>query len=344
MKITYRLGILLMFCAFSTVTFEIMAEEKTFSANAELANLNELLMIRGVVTPDGGDFFPFYRIPVNDRNLQKAKRSPSTGTHSVKLVDIHGKVMKQIAWTPMFYSEDPEKKTDTVPFSWLVIPKPGVVEVQLEINDRIVTRFKVRKTAPQIDDFQVEFIGDSDDPLAQHANLTWNVVQSEALSNDSQHVLYQVYYSNDNGIKWILVQSGIQQSSIDVDLSKLPGGKQCLLRISTTDGFNSSHRISKRFSVADKPPNCFRIAPRFGRTYREGAGVLLIGRCVDLEDGVVPDESMSWFSNVQGILGHGRKIVSRDLRVGKHKITLNCRDDVGNEGKSSPLVIEVMPK
>lgn len=54
------------------------------------------------------------------------------------------------------------------------------------------------------------------------------------------------------------------------------------------------------------------------------------GKASDFEDGVLPDESLTWISSIDGELGHGTSLTVERLSVGKHIITLKAVDSEGN--------------
>jgi hypothetical protein len=263
----------------------------------------------------------------------------------VVFLDIKRRVLLKIAWTPKFIHEQLEQQPDKVPFTWLVIPPPNVAEVHLQIAGRKVSGFQVSAKAPAIEDLRIEFIPDPSNLRDLKSELTWSLehLLPEDLKKDLG-ILYQVYYSNDDRKTWMLVKSGLEKPAAIIDLTKLPGGRRCFFRVVVTDGFNSSAKVSRSFSVLDKPPLCALIAPRGSKTYRAGAGVLLIGRCVDLEDGNLPDDNLVWISDLQGVLGYGRKIVKRNLHIGSQRITLTCRDSASNRCVSQPLELEIIPR
>ncbi len=344
MVIFYLLALATIFC-YSISCMDNAQLDSSCALAENSSDVKELIVVRGVVIPEGGYFFPFYRIPANVKNLRTASRLPEAGTHSVVFLDAKGRVLLKIAWTPKFQSEQPPQTPIKAAFTWLVMPKKNVAEVQLRVDGKMVSGFSVCPVAPEIGAVKIKIISDSLDASLQRARLSWSVSYSgldDAIK--ASRVLYQVYYSNNNGETWTLVKSGFENPEATIDLTKLPGGRRCLFKVSITDGFNSGHRIGRPFSVANKRPLCVLVAPRSGKTYYQGSGVLLIGRCIDLEDGDLPEASLVWISEPQGVIGYGRKLVTRDLHIGTHQITLTSRDSAGNRSISQPLHIEIIPR
>ena len=261
----------------------------------------------------------------------------------VVLLDADRRVLEKMAWTPAFSAQRTELPDGGLPFTWLLLPREGVREVELRKSGKRVAGFRVRSDVPKITDMKVSPTGGAQEWTT--ASLTWTVSPADTTKESSPRSLkHQLFYSNDDGITWTLVRSGLSKSEAEVDLTKLPGGSACRLRVSTTDGFNASHRVVSAITVADKPPSCAIVAPRSGRTYRQGAGVLLIGRCVDLEDGALDGARFMWRSDSQGELGAGEKIVVRNLSVGRHEIRLHATDSARHEGASPPIVVTVVAR
>jgi hypothetical protein len=178
----------------------------------------------------------------------------------------------------------------------------------------------------------------------KNVTLRWNAGKERAALSEGgarSELVHQVYFSRDNGSSWILVRSGLDSPNADIDLSKLPGGDQTLFRISTSDGFNVSTLTTAPMEVADKAPVSGIVAPRTALERLEKGGILFVGRGFDLEDGVLQGSNLTWYSDQQGELGTGEKLVVRDLTVGKHTVTLRGRDSTGKESVSDPVTITI---
>ncbi|MCC5840436.1 MAG: PKD domain-containing protein [Opitutales bacterium] len=76
----------------------------------------------------------------------------------------------------------------------------------------------------------------------------------------------------------------------------------------------------------------------------EGEPLLLAGRGVDIEDGLLPGASLLWESNIDGFLGTGSQLTVSDLLVGVHRISLTVFDSEGAHGmRSFEVIVEGDP-
>jgi hypothetical protein len=280
---------------------------------------------------------------------------PQQGTHQIRFLDGNGTSLRAIAWTPDFRDDDSPEPLMSRPFTWYVEPIEGVKKVVLLNRDRIIDTLVVPMRGPVIDNLHQDAprvaAAAADAPGAANVmkvRLSWDASHPDADAvrglddaAEGDKLLHQVYYSNDGGKTWRLVASGLSQPAADLDVSSLPGGGEGRFQIRTTDGYNVTKKTSNAVTLADRPPTAEIVAPRSGNAYAQGAGVLLIGRGFDAEDGALVDDRHKWQSDLQGELGTGKKLVVRNLRVGTHQITLSVRDSKGNPGTSAPVEVRV---
>jgi hypothetical protein len=66
--------------------------------------------------------------------------------------------------------------------------------------------------------------------------------------------------------------------------------------------------------------------------------LLATGMGADLEDGMLPDEALSWSSDRQGALGSGPSLAVSTLQSGLHTITLTVHDSAGQAASATTQV------
>ena len=276
-----------------------------------------------------------------------ARNTPRSGTHEVRFLDSESNEIQSVKWTPDFRADDSEEGRKARPFTWFVPPDTRVKKVELRIQNRLVDELQVASTNPSMNDLEI----DGGEAARSHAlvnadhtaTLRWNAGDNMAAreASDAPDLVYQVYFSRDNGRTWILVRSGLDNPIAEIDLEKLPGGEQALFKVSTSDGYNVSTLTTQPFEVMDKAPTSSIVAPHTGLVRTQGGGVLLVGRGVDLEDGALSGNALTWVSNLQGEVGNGEKLVVRNLTLGQHAITLRARDGTGKESESNPVTVTI---
>jgi hypothetical protein len=95
--------------------------------------------------------------------------------------------------------------------------------------------------------------------------------------------------------------------------------------------------------VPNKAPFVAITNPSDGTLVPEGGLAVLDGAATDLEDGGMPDESLRWTSDVDGVLGTGSSLALNTLSGGPHTITLRATDSEGAFAEESVQVIVGLP-
>ena len=155
---------------------------------------------------------------------------------------------------------------------------------------------------------------------------------------DDDPLYYALAYSTDAGDSWIPVGMDITSTYKALDFSYLPGGSTALLRVSASDGINTTNDASDApFTVGRKPPQVFISSPERDAIIRLGMPLWLHGRAYDLEDGTLKGSALRWSSNRDGDLGTG-DLVLVSLSQGHHTITLAGIDSDSNTATATVAV------
>jgi hypothetical protein len=163
--------------------------------------------------------------------------------------------------------------------------------------------------------------------------VTWS-----ASDIDLDPLFFTLDYSTDAGESWFPIGIDITETMSILDVSFLPGGSSILLRVSASDGINTSYDIADNlFTVGGKPPLVFITNPEPNTVLRPGAPVLLSGSAFDIEDGTIDGTNLTWHSSRDGFLGTGSRLLV-SLSNGEHTITLTATD---NQGTSTTTTTKV---
>ena len=87
-------------------------------------------------------------------------------------------------------------------------------------------------------------------------------------------------------------------------------------------------------------PEALITSPTEGNSYVEGDSVHFIGSGIDEEDGELAGSSLTWSSDIDGVIGTGRSFSRTDLSVNTHIIKLVAMDSNGR-ADSAEVTIHV---
>jgi hypothetical protein len=156
-------------------------------------------------------------------------------------------------------------------------------------------------------------------------------------AHDEKEMSYAVLYRAEAGGEFQALGVDLSDTNFLYDASKLPGGDAAVVRVVATDGVSTVSADSAPFRIAKKKPAVAILSPRDGQTFYDGTPIPLAAEGTDLEDGLLPPESLRWESDRAGDLGFAAEI-SATLPVGTHVLTVAAPDGDGNASEASVTV------
>ncbi|PID73645.1 MAG: hypothetical protein CSB33_02540 [Desulfobacterales bacterium] len=106
----------------------------------------------------------------------------------------------------------------------------------------------------------------------------------------------------------------------------------------TKDSAGKSGSAAVTISMGNTAPIARITSPLSGSIYAEGVAVSFEGRGQDVEDGVLPGDSLVWISSRDGEFARGNNVTTTTLSVGIHHVTLRACDVPGATGDDTITV------
>ena len=206
--------------------------------------------------------------------------------------------------------------------------KPGLFDLHLPytpgmdriivLNGGTIVGELLRSPEPPVVSFSpIPEIGGEETVL----NLSWT-----GSDPDGDTLTYSLHYNCDSETTlWVPIVANLTATTYGVNLTHLPGGT-CTLKVTASDGINSVYAVTGLES-SPRGPTVQILTEAIA--YNADEPVFLKGLAVDPLDGVLPNENLSWYSDVDGELGFGSSI-SVLLSPGTHHLTLWAEDSSGN--------------
>jgi hypothetical protein len=274
------------------------------------------------------------------------------GEYSIRLLDSGGATLADYPFTPLELDTGPPEPGDgggegdqMALINEMVAWDDATARVAIIHNGSELAGQDVSANAPTV---TVTAPNGGETLSSGNATFTWT-----ASDADGDPLTYVVQYSPDNGATWSTLTTGLTEASFEIAVADLPGSDQALIRVLASDGINTGQDQSDAtFTVTGKAPQASITTPADGSSYLEGQTILLQGSAIDLEDGTLTGDSLTWSSDLDGDLGTG-VFTTTTLSVGAHTITLTATDSdsqsdtdqvtltVGEEAESTAaLVVE----
>ena len=253
--------------------------------------------------------------------------------YSVQLMDPTGALISTMLF-PVQFLDDPEEPVNTVYFNFQMSLPPGLAP-------NAVGSIVLKNGAATLDKIDVSTGAPTVSVTAPTAGVSWSGIQTlkwTASDPDQDPLTFDVLFSEDNGVSWIPVASGLTGNSLDVDINNLSSSAVAKFRVIATDGFNTSQADSPAFTtVNNTPPVATITSPGPGSVLAPGTPVSLTGEGSDAHDGVLTGDHLVWKEGAT-VLGTGETL-SVDLAPGVHTISLTAVNSVGATGDATVKVL-----
>ncbi|MFN8535402.1 MAG: carboxypeptidase-like regulatory domain-containing protein, partial [Dehalococcoidia bacterium] len=279
---------------------------------ASLAPLAEqdAILVSGIITASTGAAVldPFYTTRLT------LPTQPVSGTYQLRFEDAAGAVLSTAYVTNDPPSEDPTG--DVQPFIALAPWNPATRRVSLLRGDTVLASRAASPGGPTVGG------------LSPNGGETWSGAAAEVKwTQTGAGLASTVQLSRDGGATWETLAIDLAGSSYPVDLSRLGGSSQALVRVLTSDGFTTaSVQSAKPFTITNQPPLVGIDTPTAGALVWGNQPVNFRGEASDPQAGMLDGAAVTWRSSRDGVLGTGTSL-SRNastLTTGIHVITMSA--------------------
>ena len=133
---------------------------------------------------------------------------------------------------------------------------------------------------------------------------------------------------------WSSNRDGIMGTGTNLTASLVTAGTHTIT-LTVTDSIGLAGTDSITLNILNSAPTATITRPVDGGLFNEGAAITFNGSGSDLQDGVLPDKSLTWVSSSDGLIGTGASFSNSTLSAGSHTVTLTAIDSQGDKGTDS---------
>jgi hypothetical protein len=256
------------------------------------------------------------------------------GSHQIQVQDSTGAVL----FTRFFTPETPETITTGpevrgAPAFFELIPvTPGAAKiVVLDPNSVQIGALNLGGASPVVTITA---------PAAGSNVSGLQLISWTATNPNNGSLTSKVLYSPDKGQTFMQLGQVASATSLLVDFDTMPGAvNSALVRVLVSDGINTGTATSGAFTVPKKANVTGQIlSPKMNSIYKKGDLVLFTASAYDIDDGMLDDTSITWTSNLAGVLGNGANLPVTTLQPGTHQITMTAKDSDNNSVTQSVAI------
>ena len=132
---------------------------------------------------------------------------------------------------------------------------------------------------------------------------------------------------------WFSDQDGVFGTGNSVTTDALSANAH-IITLTATDSAGDSESVSISLFVSDAPRPAIQL-PLTGDRFDRRETIVFNGTARDAQDGVLPAASLTWSSDLDGVMGTGSPLSTSALSQGSHVITLEAADLGGNIGRTT---------
>ncbi|HEY0637054.1 MAG TPA: DUF1194 domain-containing protein [Pseudonocardiaceae bacterium] len=294
------------------------------TATAPAADGTDFVLVTGAVDLEAGTADVGSALALTGR-----PPTPAGGEYRVQLLDANGAELAGADFTPEVADADastPETATDpAVGLFTVPVAKPVGVVASVAVTHN-GARIGVRTASANVPTVGITSPAGGETFTGPTVTFGWT-----GADMDGDAVHYTVLYSGDDGASWDTLTVNTDATTLTVPRSDLVASTTARLRVIASDGVHTSGVTSNRFTVGNNAPVVAIDAPANDTLFSSVQEVQFVAAAFDKEDGVLADTSLSWTSDLDGLLGTGTELNrnAATLREGTHVVTLTGTDQAG---------------
>jgi len=288
----------------------------------------EALLVTGRINSDRVSGTLNHAIPAESNNIVEA---PGSGEYRIELRDPENNLLFSYLFDPVeveFLPREGEsggEEGQVADFGFALPKVANLGRIQLWKGNTPIASLTA-SAKPEISASFAEDPNDSDKLI-----ISWQATESAHIN---------IRYSPDNGQTWQMLALEERGNSFTVSKSQLAASENGLIEVIASDTTETSTAALEVGEISNKAPQV-EISGVEGNVLEEeiiaGEAIVLNGMAVDFEDGIVPDENLSWdVSPSDNITTTGHTLIIVDgLEAGSYTITFTAVDNDGNRSNTS---------
>jgi hypothetical protein len=334
----------------------VAAQTQASASQNSSLDSETLMLVTGAVDRDAqqGQLEYVYVVPsesLNPELLQESFASTNVSAadahysvetaYHIRLLNITGTVILEEEVD--LWDNDAHEGHQTAVFAQSFLkPAEGVARIELLADSTVLSAL-----TPGLGKPTVSILQPTEGVIySAQMTITWQASDPDT----TDRLLYVVQYSHDQGVSWQALATNYyaqpDESTVTLTLSDLEGlpgsnGKNALIRVIASDGYNTAVTTSPLFEVTDRLPEPYIVSPAPGQTFAASAPVALRGDGNDEEDGGLSGQSLEWAVDGQ-IVGHGEELLVEGLAPGLYTVSLRAQDSKGHS-QTAQSALEILP-
>ncbi|MCO8129429.1 cadherin-like domain-containing protein [Acidimicrobiia bacterium EGI L10123] len=287
----------------------------------------DMVVVSGAEDPETGELVLEDAFP-----LRGADPSLESGAVDVTLLDAAGGVLGTRS-VPLDEADGDDYFGPPIPMFVAPVPVTGDVadlaEIVVTVDGVERTRVVASPTAPTVDLVS---------PTADTAATSTIAISWDAHDADGDELTAMIQYSLDDGVTWEhLATTEPGARSYTAPTRYLEGSPTARIRVVVSDGVRAATATSPTFVVDAGAPVTSIATPDDGATIGTDVPIHLRGDAWDPADSLLDGASLTWRSDLDGVLGTGRALDlgPGGLSVGCHRISFDAVDADGRAGRDT---------
>ena len=283
---------------------------------------DEVVLVSGMISDSGGRLDSF--VPLGSALAE----APEGGDYALVFQDGQGGTLSTFGFDISLTNVEIEGPVPLQSFCYAVAMPAGAQALLLQHDGQTLDIWQASAHAPGVS----WTLPGGGEPIWDQGLFSWT-----ANDADDDPLRYHLFYSPTEGGAWQLMASDLTGVEVALDTRAWPASQGGWLRIVATDGLRWGEATSGPHAVPEHAPGVAIGQPVSGDSRPRHYAAMFEGTAWDADQTEISDVAYSWWSDRQGLLGRGQRLIlpPNALDAGWHEIRLRVSDETQLVGQDS---------